>query len=213
MARPVILSLFDYSGHWPFYFAKNGYEVIQVDLKRGDDVMHFTPPRSVYGVLAAPPCTHFAYSGAQYFPAKDADGRTAEAVKLVNRTLEIIDICRPSFHIIENPKGRITQLLGKPQYQFDPYQFANYAPDPRSNRYTKLTYLWGDFDMPKHMPLPPLYWETATSKRGSFLWYLSGGKSRQTTRSQTPLGFSYATYIANRDPSNLTSFPRITYFL
>lgn len=44
----------------------------------------------VYGVLAAPPCTDFTISGSQYWAAKDADGRTAESLKLVTHTLDLI---------------------------------------------------------------------------------------------------------------------------
>ena len=33
----TILSLFDYSGAWPKPYLDAGYEVIQVDLKHGDD--------------------------------------------------------------------------------------------------------------------------------------------------------------------------------
>ena len=36
------------------------------------------PFDTVYGILAAPPCTDFAGSGAQYWKTKDEDGRTKE---------------------------------------------------------------------------------------------------------------------------------------
>lgn len=78
--QKIILSLFDYSGNWSRPYANAGYEVYQIDLKLGFDINTLIPEEfpfeTVHGILAAPPCTDFASSGAQYWKAKDADGRT-----------------------------------------------------------------------------------------------------------------------------------------
>ena len=89
----TILSLFDYSGNWPKPYLDAGYNVVQVDIKHGQDVLEIDAQwlldndlADVHGILAAPPCTDFAGSGAQYWPAKDTDGRTAQ-ICLTDRIL------------------------------------------------------------------------------------------------------------------------------
>ena len=67
----TILSLCDYSGAWCEPFRRAGYDVKQYDLKNGEDIVLLKKPAgSVYGILAAPPCTHLANSGARHFKAK-----------------------------------------------------------------------------------------------------------------------------------------------
>ncbi len=187
--KKVIVSLFDYSGNWPKYYKENEYDVYSYDIKNGFDVLELTAadfPDNVYGILAAPPCTDFSGSGAQYWKVKDADGRTAASLALVDKTLELIDILDPRFWALENPVGRLTTLrpqLGNPWY-FQPHWFG----DP----YTKKTGLWGTFnkDLPRNDVIPdPNNWIMKL-----------GGKSEKTKelRSMTPLGFAKAFYEANK---------------
>lgn len=196
----VILSLFDYSGRWSRPYKENGYEVYQVDIKLGIDILELEPDdlpfEEVYGILAAPPCTDFAGSGAQYWGAKDADGRTASSLALVQKTLEFVDYYQPKFWVLENPVGRLPTLLpriGKPWY-FNPNEFAGYLSGEDADRecYTKRTGLWGSFNTPIKKPMP-------VSPGGSWIMKL-GGKSERTKelRSMTPLGFAYAFYEANK---------------
>ncbi len=186
----VIISLFDYSGNWPSFYKVNGYDVYSIDIKHDIDVLTLVRedlPNSVYGILAAPPCTDFSGSGAQYWKAKDADGRTEQSLALVDKTLEIISWF-PELHFwaLENPVGRLSTLrpqLGKPWY-FQPHWYG----DP----YTKKTGLWGNFnkDLPRKDVAPdPNNWIMKL-----------GGKSERTKelRSMTPLGFAEAFYNANR---------------
>ena len=74
----IILSLFDLTGNWSKPYRDNGYEVIQIDLQLGIDIMKWDykkiDKQKVYGVLSACPCTDFALSGARYFARKDKDG-------------------------------------------------------------------------------------------------------------------------------------------
>lgn len=185
----TILSLFDYSGNWPKFYKENGYDVLQVDIKLDLDVLKLEKadlPDTLYGILAAPPCTDFAGSGAQYWKVKDSDGRTNASLALVDKTLEIVSWYDPKFWVIENPVGRLSTLrpqLGKPWY-FQP----NWYGDP----YTKKTGLWGKFnkDLVKN-EVPP--------DPNSWIMKL-GGKSERTKelRSMTPLGFAKAFYEANK---------------
>lgn len=187
--RKVILSLFDFTGNWSQPYREAGYCVIQIDIKLAMDVMKLRisdlPP--IHGVLAAVPCTDFACSGARWFAEKDADGRTAKSLALLDRTLEIIKAVKPKWWVIENPVGRIATLrpsLGKPVMYFQPYEFG----DP----YTKKTGLWGEFNTElERTPVEPT--------EGSKMWAKYGGKSERTkaARSQTPMGFAYAFFKAN----------------
>jgi hypothetical protein len=140
--------------------------------------------------LCAPPCDHFSVSGAQYWKAKDADGRTAQAVAVVLDCLAVVEVVRPAWWALENPIGRIAKLvpeLGRPRLRFDPCDYG----DP----YTKRTQLWGDFDIPTPNPVEP----ERVCKQGSWVQRL-GGKSAKTKRlrSMTPPGFAKAFFEANR---------------
>ena len=185
-----ILSLFDYSGNWPKYYKENGYDVLQVDIKYDLDVLKLEKadlPDNLYGVLAAPPCTDFSGSGAQYWKIKDSDGRTNASLALVDKTLEIISwFPELKFWALENPVGRLSTLrpsLGKPWY-FQPCDYGD--------AYTKKTGLWGKFN--KDLVKTPV-------KPDPNSWIMKlGGKSERTKelRSMTPLGFAKAFYEANK---------------
>lgn len=197
----VILSLFDYSGNWPKFYKEAGYDVYQVDIKHDISILDLTYKDldalgEVYGILAAPPCTDFAGSGAQYWKAKDEDGRTEQSLSLVKATLDIVRYCSPKFWALENPVGRLPTLLpeiGKPWY-FNPNEFAGWLSGDEAARecYTKRTGLWGTFCKPEKRPLP-------VSPEGNWIMKL-GGKSERTKelRSMTPLGFAKAFYEANK---------------
>lgn len=195
--QPIILSLFDTTGSWSLPYKEAGYRVIQVDIKDGIDILSWDykaiPKELVAGILAAPPCTDFSVSGAQYWPAKDADGTTAYAVLLVKKTIEIIQYFEPKFFAIENPVGRISKLvpeLGKPWY-FQPWEFG----DP----WTKKTGIWGSFSIPQKDQVDPV------SFAGQGSWsQLLGGKTAWTKhiRSVTPPAFARAFFRAN-DPAGL----------
>lgn len=199
MNYKTILSLFDYSGNWSEPYRENGYNVIQVDLKLGSDIMNFdyTIYETVYGVLAAPPCTDFAVSGNRWWELKDRDGRTYESVKLVSKTLQIINYLKPKFWVLENPVGRLPSFfpkIGKATY-FNPCDFGD--------GYTKKTGLWGNFVFPhplllgKHMAVSPIIPPKGSH---SLDYYMAqkGKKNRSEWRSVTPLGFSYAFYEVNK---------------
>jgi hypothetical protein len=204
----LILSLFDYSGIWSKPYRDAGYEVIQIDLKLGDDIFEVManvggiladdPDFSVYGILAAPPCTDFASSGAAWFKGKDFkpadynnprtlefDNTVEHCIGMVLATLAIIDWLKPKFYAIENPVGRIRTLvpeLGDPWF-FQPCEFG----DP----WTKKTGLYGKFNIPVKTPVLALF--------GSIV-QKTGGKSERVKaiRSNTPAGFAKAFFNANK---------------
>jgi len=186
----AILDLCGGTGEWSRWYALNGYDRRIITLP-DRDVRTFDIPNNVYGILAAPDCTDFASSGAQYWKAKDADGRTQESLKIVLSCLYVILYCRPVFWCMENPVGRLPkllpELLGKPIMYYQPWEYG----DP----YTKKTCLWGVFNAPVMNPVEPI----RSCDQGSWVQKL-GGKSERTKllRSITPLGFSRAFYEANK---------------
>lgn len=178
---------------WSAPYVRAGYDVIQLDLQNGVDiseltaeVMHGGAIDEVYGILAACPCTHFANSGARWFADKDAAGITQEGIDLVNITMAMVDYFEPTFWAIENPDGRIRKLceLPAPRLRFHPHHFG----DP----YTKMTQLFGRFNA----ELPMCHVDAV---EGSRAHKLRGDVPEQKKlRSQTPEGFAYAFYKANR---------------
>ncbi len=199
-----ILSLFDHSGEWPRPYLEAGHAVWSVDLKRGHDVSTLTSDEvrehfggEVDGILAAPPCTHFTVSGAQYWAAKDADGRTDAMLALVDATLRLVGDLRPRFWALENPVGRLaTRLrpnLGRPKLIWQPHWYGD--------AYTKRTCLWGDFnaDLPR-TDVDPVMYTDSKGNRGSWHWAKLGGKSEKTKalRSVTPAGFARAFFEVNQ---------------
>jgi len=222
-----VLSLCDYSGTWAKPYADAGHTVFLVDPKHrpadGEDVWTFEdgmmrccdtargflnllrqgwvkPDFDV--ILAAPPCTDFASSGARWWADKDNDGRTDASVQIVHDILDIIDLVEPTVWALENPVGRIASLvpaLDKWKLIFNPCDYAGFADDPDSEAYTKKTCIWGRFnaDLPTS-PVEPVMYERG-GKRGSWMWANLGGNSARTKelRSNTPTGFSRAFFRAN----------------
>lgn len=199
MKRKTILDLCGGTGAWSEPYRAAGYDVWNVTLPDRDvrafarDVLKRRPsaPARVHGILAAPPCDHFSVSGAQYWPAKDRDGRTADALSIVDSCMDIIEFYEPEFWALENPVGRLRGLrahrIGEPRLIFDPFMYG----DP----YTKKTLLWGRFNAPSPRPVKPV----RVCAQGSWIQRLGGKSERtKTLRSQTPPGFARAFFEANR---------------
>lgn len=204
----IILSLFDHSGRWCQPYADAGYTVVKFDIKYGQDIFeqfpnqllsHYPEGSRVVGIMAAPPCTDFSVSGAQYWPKKDApgscdreefDSQTEYAMFMVMAVQVLVEIFEPDWWVLENPVGRLPKLLpelGRPVMYFNPCDYG----DP----YTKKTGLLGKFNIPIKTPVVP----QKACAAGSWLMKL-GGKSEKTKelRSVTPAGFAYAFFLANR---------------
>ena len=82
-------------------------------------------------LIAFPPCTHLAASGAKYWGAKRADGRQQAAVEFVKRLYWAEGVARVA---IENPLGCLSTEWMTPTQTIQPYEFG----DP----FTKRTNLW-----------------------------------------------------------------------
>jgi hypothetical protein len=81
-------------------------------------------------VIAFPPCTHLAVSGARWFEGKRADGRQQAGIEFFMRMIDA-----PAFRVaVENPIGIMSTVYRKPDQIVQPYMFGHGE--------TKATCLW-----------------------------------------------------------------------
>ena len=81
-------------------------------------------------LIAFPPCTHLAVSGARHFAKKQEDGRQQEAIDFFMRFVNA-DCPRIA---VENPIGIMSSKYRKPNQIIQPYMFGDHA--------RKSTCLW-----------------------------------------------------------------------
>lgn len=134
-----VLVACEYSGRVRDAFRALGHDAWSCDLLPCDADPRWHLQRDAlevaYGsrwdlMIAHPPCTHLAVSGARHFAAKRADGRQQAALDFV-RALMAAPIAR---WCIENPVGVISTAIRRPDQIIQPWQFGH--PE------TKTTCLW-----------------------------------------------------------------------
>ena len=81
-------------------------------------------------IIAHPPCTHLAVSGARHFEKKRADGRQQQGIDFFMRVANI-DVPKLA---VENPIGIMSTLYRKPEQIIQPYEYGHGT--------TKATCLW-----------------------------------------------------------------------
>jgi len=160
-------------------YQKAGYNVILVT--KDMDVRTYVPPKDVYGIIANPPCTHLAGSGARWW-AEKGEQALLEALSICDACLRIVWLCNPHFWMLENPVGRLTRYYGKPTMYYQPWEYG----DP----YTKKTCLWGKFNPPEKSSVEPT--------EGSKMHLFPPSENRASLRSQCPKGFANAFFKANQ---------------
>ena len=181
-----------------------GYECITVDMALppgehhrdgnliavGADVLTWMPPiRDYVFACAFPPCTNLAVSGARWFRDKGLKS-LAESLLVVDRCREILEWSGAPYYL-ENPVSTIATYWRKPDYSFNPCDYAGYLTTPEDEAYTKKTCLWtgGGFVMPEPCPVNPTL--------GSKMHLLPPSEDRAALRSVTPAGFAKAVAQAN----------------
>jgi len=132
-----VLIACEYSGRVRDAFIEAGHDAMSCDLLPTDlagphyqgDVLDIL--KNGWDLMIAhPPCTHLAVSGARYFSAKKASGVQDEALNFV-RLLMDADIPKIA---IENPISIISSQIRKPDQIIQPWQFGHGE--------TKATCLW-----------------------------------------------------------------------
>lgn len=137
MKKLRVLIACEYSGRVRDAFAAIGHDAMSCDLLPTD-----APGKHYHGdvkdiiydgwdlLIAHPPCTHLAVSGARHFAAKQASGVQDEALDFVRFMLDA-----PIEKIaLENPISIISSRIRKPDQIIQPWQFGHGE--------TKSTCLW-----------------------------------------------------------------------
>lgn len=192
-----VLIACEYSGAVRDEFIKLGHDAMSCDLLPTDlPGPHYKG--DVFDIIndgwdmmiAFPPCTHLALSGAPHFEKKRQDGRQQEALNFV-KALMLAPIDKIA---IENPLGIISSNIRPHDQVIQPYEFG----DP----FQKSTCLWLK-NLPKLTPTNIVHkgefkeWidkKTGKKKRQP-MWFfeaLSKGDQRWKIRSQTFPGIAKA---------------------
>ena len=136
-SKKIILDLCGGTGSWSMPYKKAGYDVRMITLP-DNDVMTYDPPKNVYGILAAPPCTEFSVLNC----IAEARSRNEDAgMEIVNACKRIIESCNPVFWAMENPTGFLRRIIGTPVLTFQPWEYGD--------AWTKCTDIWGEFNRPR----------------------------------------------------------------
>ena len=145
-----------------------------------DDLLKVIKSEKWDMIIAFPPCTHLAISGAKWFPEKIADGRQKSAIDFVEA---IWDADCPRI-AIENPVGVLStkSKLGKPFY-IQPYWFGE--------RTRKKTGLWLK-GLPKLVPTDMVDISKVSAKELNKLYFLAPSPTRALERSKTFHGVANA---------------------
>ena len=186
---PKILIAYEFSGTFSKLYRDAGWYVETWDKQLDGLDFRIIPYKPFDAILAFPPCTHLAGSGARWWKFKGED-YLIDSLSMVDAVLRVIHYSNPKFYFIENPVGRLQRYLGKPDYYFHPYQFAGWADKPEDEAYTKKTCLWGKFKKPVQKSVNPIH--------GSLMHLVPPGPERQNIRSKTPQGFARAFFESNK---------------
>jgi hypothetical protein len=125
-------------------------------------------------MIAHPPCTHLAVSGARWF--KDKQEEQTKALIFVQKLLR----CNIEKICVENPISVISTRIRKPNQIIQPWMFGH--PE------TKATCLWLK-NLPKLQPT------NIVDGRENKVWKCPPGKDRWKIRSRTYLGIADAMSI------------------
>lgn len=138
-----VLVACEFSGVVRDAFLKKGHDAVSCDLLPSESNHKEDSWRHIQGdvlrelkshnwdlMIAHPPCTHLAVSGARWFEQKRKDGRQSNAIyffmKLINAQIE--KIC------VENPISVMSTFYRKPDQIIQPWMFGHGE--------TKATCLW-----------------------------------------------------------------------
>lgn len=180
ISRPLnVLVACEFSGAVRRAFRALGHNAWSCDLLANEDDSYEHYQRDVREILddawdlmiAHPPCTHLAVSGARWFKGKERE--QAEALEFV-QTLMNAPIARIA---LENPVSIISSRIRKPDQIIQPWQHGHGE--------TKATCLW-------LKGLPKLTPTDVVSGRDNRVHFASPGPDRWKERSRTLSGIAAA---------------------
>ena len=203
MKNKIILDLCGGTGSWSKPYKDAGYDVRIITLPE-QDVCAYIPPKNVYGILAAPPCTMFSFARTNAILPRDLKLGMETVIacmtiiwnvqyKLENNNAHKTTL---KFWALENPyNGFLRRFLGTSAYTFQPYDFGD--------KYKKHTALWVYFNEPIKNPINLNQKELSLARTNSQKLPSLGGhdkynKGSSWKRSITPQGFARAFFERNR---------------
>lgn len=175
-----VLVACEYSGRVRDAFTRAGWDAWSCDLLPTE-----SPGQHVQGdvlallgdgwdlLVAHPPCTHLAVSGARHFARKRASGEQAAALDFVR---QLLDAPIPRI-ALENPVSIISTAIRKPDQIIQPWQFGHGE--------TKATCLW-------LKGLPPLVPTCIVDGRANTVHRMPPSPDRWKNRSRTYQGIADA---------------------
>lgn len=174
-----VLIACEFSGAVRHAFRVRHHDAWSCDLLPAEDASPFHIQGNVLDALdrewdlmiAHPPCTHLAVSGARWFKNKR---REQEAALVFVRYLLAANVPRIA---LENPVGVISTRIRKPDQYIQPWQFGHGE--------TKKTGLWL-----KNLPL--LKPTNVVEGREGRVWKMAPGPNRAKERSRTYQGIAEA---------------------
>ena len=99
-----------------------GYEVYSSDINNFEginyvvDILDFDINKIPFKpdfIWASPPCTYFSVASIGKHWNKDHSPKSENAklgMQIIQKTLDIIDMCQPKYFFIENPRGKLRKL-------------------------------------------------------------------------------------------------------
>ena len=180
MKRLKILVACEFSGVVRDAFIAQGHDAISCDLLPSE-----RPGPHIQGdvlkilhdgwdmIVAFPPCTHLAVSGARWFPQKRQDGRQQQGIDFF---MQFTNLACPKV-AIENPIGIMSTIWRKPDQIIHPYWFGHGE--------TKATCLW-------LKGLPKLTETNCVEGRLARIHFEPPSADRWKNRSRTFKGFAVA---------------------
>lgn len=189
MSMKIILDLCGGTGSWSKPYKEAGYDVRLITLPESD-VRLYAPPKNVYGILAAPPCTEFSF--AKHFHGKGHYTHNfIKGLEIVSACMRIILTAKPKFWALENPHGYLRKFIGEPKMTIEPWWYGE--------SYQKKTDLWGEFNEPLRSvtKMPPNMIKFSMLKSKDIHPEYYGKLSRTERRAITPQSFAQAFFKAN----------------
>lgn len=188
-----VLIACEFSGTVREAFRKKGHDAWSCDIVKSDDNSQYHIQGDVLKIIsdnwdmmiAFPPCTHLAVSGAKHFAKKREDGRQQQGIdffmSIINAPIPII--------AVENPVGIMSSVYRKPDQIINPFEFGHNV--------SKKTCLWL-----KNLPtleatniVDKGEYITFPSGKRMHKWYADkafGGEARQKVRNKTFQGIADA---------------------
>ena len=183
-----VLVACEYSGTVRDAFIMRGHDAVSCDILPTDSPgpHYLGDVRAILNegwdlMIAHPPCTHLAVSGAAWFAEKQKDGRQQKAIDFF---LEIVNADIPKI-CVENPVCIMSSVYRKPDQIIQPYMFGHAE--------SKKTCLWLK-NLSKLVPTNDVKseWELLPKNKRERLHYLPPSEDRWKLRSKTFHGIAEA---------------------